>query len=329
MATTIVKKTDSMTTIQSKLDKGGTIKFTTGTYKITKQLKISKNSVIDLNGSTLQRKASIQSIFLNKVTGSTKGYNGDGNISIINGTFEGMGGYSYDNLLTFFHSHDITIYNCKFQDILCHGIEINSCKDVRIYGCKFLGFNMKDADSSYLENIQLDYASYIGFVLAGTSRTSKCYDGTGCNNIEIYDNLFSKSNYRDYPYTCIGEHTQLSGIKYRHTNIKIHHNEFHCKINPELKQPCLSIIGMENVKVYENSFECSRVARIYSKTYSYTNAGLKVSPKSGDGICKNVTISCNTIKGCTTNKEAFHQYNKSGEMTHTEIIKTPNTFMKL
>lgn len=322
--TTTINKNDSMATIQSKISKGGTIKFAKGTYKITKQLIIPADTVIDLNDSTLQRKASIHAVFLNKVTKSTKGYNGAGNITIKNGTIEGMGGYTYTNLVTFFHSHDITISNCTFQDILCHGIELNSTKNAKIYNCKFLGYNLRSIEYSHKECIQIDFAYQAGYNLDGSSATSKCYDNTCCENIEICDCLFSKSNYRDYPYACIGTHNQP--VEKKHKNIKIYNNEFHCKINPDLLQPCLSIIGMEDVVVENNKFECSRVARIYSKANSFKNSS-KIEAVDGDGICKNVSIINNEIKGCSTVKEAVHQYNKSGKTNHSNITKKPNSYL--
>lgn len=315
---TLIKLTDSMSAIQTKLNKGRAVTFSPGVYKITKQLTIPEGATIDLNGATLQRKASIQSIFLNKVTKNTVGYNGAGNIIVQNGTFEGMGGYSYDNLLTFFHSHDVTIRNCTFKDILCHAIELNSSCFCRISDCQFLGYNLRSASDAYKECIQLDHAGYSGFVLSGSTSKSKCYDGTCCQHIVISNNLFTKSVYRDYPYVCIGEHSQLRGT-YKHKDIEIRGNEFHCKQNPELKQACISIISMEDVTVTDNVFDCSRVARIYSKPYSYKLNGTQVDSKSGDGICSNVVIKGNKISGCTK-KNAFQIYNKSGNIDHKNII---------
>ena len=129
---TVVNLKDSMSKIQSKLNNKGIVKFTPGTYKITKQLIIPQDTTVDLNGATLQRKGNLQSIFLNKVSSKATRYSGDGNITIKNGTLEGMGGYSYDNLLTFFHSHDIIIENVTFKDTLCHALEIIHLK---VYMC--------------------------------------------------------------------------------------------------------------------------------------------------------------------------------------------------
>ena len=327
MGTTIGLK-DSMKTIQSKLDKGGDIVFTKGTYKITKQLLLAPNSNINLNEAVLQRKASIQSIFLNKVVSLSTAYSAAGNIVIKNGTFEGMGGYSYDNLVTFFHSHDITIDSCIFKDILMHGIELNSTRDTVIKNCQFLGYNLRSKDDAYNECIQLDHAGFSGFVLSGSTKSSKCYDGTCCKNIEIKNCYFGKSNYRDYPYACIGQHSQLRNAIVKHTNIKIHDNEFYCKLNSDLKQPCLSIINMVNVEVVNNKFDCSRVARIYSKSTSYKFNGTSVTAGEGDGICSNITITKNTISSCKNSSAAFHVYNQSSKnSTHTSIIKKGNTYI--
>ena len=318
-----------MSTIQSKLNNGGLIKFTKAVYKITKQLVIPKNTTIYLNGATLQRKACIQSVFINKVTFKSTGYNADGNIKIMNGTIEGMGGYTYDNLVTFFHSHDILIQNVTFKDILCHGIEFNSSKTCRVVDCSFLGYNMKDEENSYKESIQIDFAGYSGFVLSGTSKTSACYDGTCCEQIEIVNCKFNKSNTRDYPYACIGSHSQLAGLPNKHKDIRIRNNEFHCKINSEIKQACISITNMSNVIITNNIFDCNRVARIYSKNYSYDLAGKKKTAIDGDGICNNITIEGNFIYNCKNKTEAFQQYNKSGKTNHKKISKDSNTFAVL
>lgn len=321
---TVVNLKDSMSKIQSKLNNKGIIQFTKGTYKITKQLIISQDTIVDLNGATLQRKGNLQSIFLNKASSKATRYSGDGNITIKNGTLEGMGGYSYDNLLTFFHSHDVIIENVTFKDTLCHALEINSSQGVHVQNCNFLGYNLKDIDSAYKEMIQIDHAGYSGFVLSGSTKKSKCYDGTCCENIRINNCTFSKSNYRDYPYACIGEHSQLSG-NHKHKNIIIHDNIFNCKINADLIQACLSFTAMENVEVSNNDFVCNRVARIYSKNYSYLPNGDKVEAKSGDGICKGIRISNNTIHGCDS-KTAFQVYNKSGKSNHKDIMKVGNNY---
>ena len=321
---TVINLKDSMSKIQSKLNNKGIVQFIKGTYKITKQLIIPSDTTVDLNGAILQRKGNLQSIFLNKVSSKAIRYSGDGNITIKNGTLEGMGGYSYDNLLTFFHSHDIIIENVTFKDILCHALEINSSQGVHIHNCNFLGYNLKDIESAYKEIIQIDHAGYSGFVLSGSTKKSKCYDGTCCENIRINNCTFSKSNYRDYPYACIGEHSQLSG-NHKHKNIIIHDNIFNCKINEDLIQACLSFTAMENVEVSNNTFYCNRVARIYSKNYSYLPNGDKVEAKSGDGICKGIHISNNTIHGCDS-KTAFQIYNKSGKSNHKDIMKVGNNY---
>ena len=321
MAATVVKLSDSMSTIQSKLNKYDVIQFERGVYRITKQLILNANQTINLNGSTLQRKGNIQSIFLNKVTKNTTKYNGAGNITISNGVFEGMGGYSYDNLLTFFHSKNITILGVTFRDTLCHAIEFNSCYNSAVRSCTFEGYNSQGPDYAFREVIQIDHASAGGFFLSGSSKTSPCYDGTMCSNIRIENNLFTKSQYRGYPLACIGEHTQLYGGA-QHLGIYIIGNEFHCR-RTDLKQACLSIIEMKEVYIKNNKFDCDKVARIYSKAESYKTNGSKVTCQTGDGVNENVYITDNLIS-CDTG-DAFTQYYKSGKK-HTNITKKRNTF---
>ena len=285
-----IKLTDSMSTIQKKLNKGGDIIWQNGVYDITKQLILKANSVINLNGSRLRRCANIQSIFLNSCKTSTTKYNGAGGIRITTGTFEGMGKYSPDNLVTFFHSHDIVITNCTFLDTRCHAIELNSTKNVTIENCNFLGCN---TDEVYKEIIQIDTAYAGGFWKDGSSIKSKCYDGTTCENIAINHCIFNKSNSRDYPKACIGTHTQIIDGR-THKNIKIFQNYFFCGN----EQACLSLIGMEDVQILSNYFEqYGRVARIYNKDYSYNLVGEKVAPKSGDGKCKDIRFINNVCNG--------------------------------
>ena len=304
---TTIKKTDTMSQIQNKLNKGGDIKFQKGTYKIKKQLIIPKNTTINLNGSTLQRCASIQSVFLNKVDENTTGYNGAGNIVIRNGTIEGMGGYSYDNLVTFFHSKGIKVSGVTFRDSLCHALEFNACSDVMVSDCKFLGYNLQSVDYTYRELIQIDWAGVSGFFLESSCGLSDCYDGTMCSNINIHDCVFNKSDYRDYPYACVGTHTQQYQGK-QHYKISILNNEFHCKHN-KAEQPCLSIIGMNDVNISGNKFDCDKVARIYSKTESYLTNGDKVPYANGDGWCNGVVIQNNLIS--CKESDAFTVKNKT------------------
>lgn len=322
MATqTLIKKTDSMTQIQTKLKNKGLIKFEKGIYKITRQLILDKDTTVDLNGSTLKRCASIQSIFLNRVSKGNTGYSAAGNITIKNGIVEGMGGYSYDNLITMFHAKNIYFGQVTFKDALCHAIELNACSDVTITNCNFLGCNLQKTDYAYREQIQIDHAGAGSFFLSSSSKTSACYDKTPCANITISNCFFGKSEYRDYPYACIGNHTQMyQGVQ--HSNINIINNEFHCK-HSSLEQPCLSIISMRDVTIQYNRFDCDKVARIYSKTESYKTNGSKVSYYEGDGVCNNVFIANNMIS-CSQDS-AFKQSSKTGKK-HKNITKTSNTY---
>lgn len=310
---------DSMAVIQQKLNKGGTITWQKGTYDIKKQLILKAKSVINLNGARLRRCANIQSIFLNDCKTSTKAYNGDGDITITNGTFEGMGKYSPDNLVTFFHSHHIAILNCTFLDTRCHAIEINSSCDVVILGCKFLGYNTEEP---HKEMIQMDAAYIGGFWKEGSSRKSKCYDGTMCKNITIEECVFDKSSSRDYPKACIGTHTQIVGGR-MHRNIAIQNNTFTCIGN----QSCLSLIGMTDVVIHRNTFnQYGRVARIYNKDFSYNLLGEKVAPKETDGRCTNICFDNNLCTGSLGDNKCTGLYIDNSCADNIKIIN--NEFEK-
>ena len=313
--------TDSMDKIQKKLNKGGSICFQQGTYKITKQLILKEGSYITLNGSTLKRCGNIQSIFLNECSAKTTAYKGAGKITLINGTLEGMGSYSADNLLTFFHSHDIHIECMTFLDYLCHAIEINSTKNVQIVNCKFLGCNAREL---WQEAIQIDTAYAKGFFKSGSTVKSKCYDGTICEGVTIVGCEFDRSNYRTFPSACIGTHTQITNGK-RHKAIKILQNRFKC----DRQGYCLSLIGMEDVEINSNYFErCGHVARIYNKYESYTLQGDKVKPKESDGICKDISFIDNIESGYTGDNKCSGIYAIALYDPHEDISVISNEFIK-
>lgn len=316
-----IKLTDTMAQIQKKLNKGGNICFQYGIYNITKQLVIKAGTFITLNGSTLRRSADIQSIFINDCTAKTKGYKGAGKITILNGTFEGMGKYAPDNLLTFFHSHDIHIEGVTFLDNRCHAIELNATKDVEIIRSKFLGCNTAQP---YQEAIQIDAAYAKGFFKAGSTVNSKCYDGTVCSNINIENCTFDKSNFRKRPSACIGTHTQILGGA-RHTGIKIFNNTFNCD---ELGN-CLSFIGMEDVQVLSNYFKhCGRIARIYNKEYSYDLKGNQVKPQNSDGVCKDILFYDNLEQYAGEENKCVGIYAISVSDPHEDIQVVSNQFIK-
>lgn len=319
---TTILLTDSMDKIQKKLNKGGEIKFQYGTYKITKQLILKNKSNINLNGAVLRRNASIQSIFLNECSAKTKAYKGAGNITIYNGTFEGMGSYSHDNLVTFFHSHDILIENVTFLDNLCHALEINSSKNVEIANCKFLGNNTEKA---YKEIIQIDGAYAVGFWLNGSTKKSKCYDGTMCEDIIITGCEFNKSKYRNAPSVCIGTHTQLVGGK-QHKDIQILHNTFVC----DGSSNCISLIGMRDVYIYSNYFtHCGRIVKIFNKDHSYSLTGDPVYTEQADGICENIKIKDNVKLDAAETFKCSCVYGVSvSEEPHIGIEVISNKFEK-
>jgi len=317
---TEVKLSDSMSTIQKKLNKGGDIVFQGGIYKITQQLIIPADTTLHLVGATLKRCGNIQSIFLNKCKTSTTGYKGAGNITIWGGTLEGMGSYNHDNLLTFFHSHDIKVIGVKFLDTLCHAVELNACKDVEIENCQFFGNN---AEEEYQEMIQIDSAYAVGFWLSGSSKKSKCYDGTPCMNVTIIGCKFDKSDYRTYPKACIGTHTQLyQGEPHRY--IKILQNYFNCQGGV-----CLSLIGMSEVSVFSNYFTgASRIARVYNKDYSYKLDGTKVKPTKADGVCQDIKFKDNILLESYGDKPCPGIYAKALEDPHEGIEVVGNKFDK-
>ena len=87
----------------------------------------------------------------------------------------------------------------------------------------------------------------------------------------------------------------MLGIEFlEQNNINITNNQFNCNDD----QYCLSIIGMKNVNVINNTFtNCNKVARIYLKDYSYDLQGNKVDPGENDGFSTNIIFDSNKGNG--------------------------------
>lgn len=322
----LIKKIYTMQQIQVILNRGGLITFEPGIYKITRQLILPSSTQVNLNGAVLRRTGNIQSIFINKVSSKTTGYQGSGKITIENGTLEGMGGFQYDNTLTLFHSNNVLLNNIKFLDCCgSHSVEVNACSNIIIRNCSFLGYN-SNPKATFREQIQIDFAGYSEFVLSGTTKTSKCYDGTHCKNITIENCIFDKSSSRPGCNAAIGNHAACSNGK-RHIGIKIRNNKIK-GYGIDKNQCGINLTSMQDVSIEKNHIEgFGRAIRIFAPAYFYTPKGQKIVDIASSGFCKNITISNNTILANVgkLKSSGIYSYCKSNS-EHQNIMIRQNTF---
>ena len=134
---------DDSSALQSAVNEKGLILFSSEkTYKVTSTIRLSKDTILDLNGATIL--STNKHLFFNFQADDTfTGYNGNGNITIRNGTIIG-------GALSFAHGKNIRLENVIFMNSLNdHFLEVAGCNDYVITGCQFIG--MTDVQTSVYE----------------------------------------------------------------------------------------------------------------------------------------------------------------------------------
>lgn len=174
--------TDDTNNIQQCLNVGGPIICTSESYLITNPLRIKGNTVIDLNGSVWE--CSDYHVLYNFLNDdSFTGYNGNGNITIKNGTIRG-------GCISFIHGNKILIENVNFENCLNdHFIEICACSNFVIKNCTFTG--MQYLANRTLEYINIDPCNRDAFPHFADGNETP-YDGTVNKHIVIDDNVFKR-----------------------------------------------------------------------------------------------------------------------------------------
>lgn len=206
--------TDDSVALQSALNEKGIVVFKNGVaYKVTQTLRINKDTTIDLNGSTILC-TNKHLLFNFANTDTFTGYNGNGNITIKNGTIIG-------GAISFGHGENIWLENIKFKDSLNdHFLEIAGCKNYVVEGCSFIG--MADSQTSVYEYINVDPCTRPAFPWLPDG--SAFYDGTKNDGISINNCYFSLgSDDYEYGFNAFGVHG-VAGQSVKHKNIRLTNN---------------------------------------------------------------------------------------------------------
>lgn len=182
--------------------------------KISSTISIYSNTYLDMNGSTILRDYSTNSVLFKAGRNEAyNGYDGYGNITIANGTIDGWDNLqtpSEGNLLRFGHSKNILLENLTFVDNCnTHFLEIGASKDVTVKNCTFKNQNLVNGKTEASEAVQIDALSKDGFVLYDY------YDGTSCNNINFINCDFNNVT------RGIGSHAVILGDTGIYKNINI------------------------------------------------------------------------------------------------------------
>lgn len=187
--------------------------FPAGTYRCDSYIRVQHDTLIQLHPDAVIQNnlSSGNCLLMNGELGNSTyatGYDGDGNITIRGGTFDGAlrtAMPANNEAMAFGHARDIRIENVNFinnrQD---HFIEFNACADVRVLNCTF--DNTTVTSPGTRESINIDYSFSSGFPHFGG------YDATPCTDVLIQGCTFTNGD------VSVGSHSEPTAGG--HTNIR-------------------------------------------------------------------------------------------------------------
>ncbi len=282
--------------IQSAVNQKGVILCDTGkTYKVTSVIRFPKDVVLDLNGSTIL--SEYKHLFFNFKSTDTgfTGYNGNGNITIRNGTIIG-------GAISFAHGENILLENVHFKNSLNdHFLEIAGCKNYRIINCSFIG--MENLNTSVLEYINLDHCRYNNFPWMTSG--DAFYDNTPNSGVHVLNCKFGlgTGDYA-YGYNAFGVHS-VTGLVTQHTDITLDGCEIYAFTGCGIR-----LNGMNNIYVNNNRIEtaghgiwigdqgsCDTI--VIKNNFVVSSSGEKIKKTSGGYT--NLTVVGNSTAGTIDN----------------------------
>ena len=282
--------TDDTTAIQNAVNKQGLIIFDTDkTYKVTSVIRINKDTIIDMNGSTIHSTSNHLFFNFKSTDTSFTGYNGNGNICIKNGTIIG-------GAISFAHGENILLENVHFKNSLNdHFLEIAGCKNYHIRDCSFVG--MEYLTTSVLEYINLDHCRYQNFPWMTSG--DAFYDNTPNKTLNIHNCKFCHgSGDYDYGYNAIGVHS-VTGLSTNHEDITISDCEIY-----DFTGCGIRLNGMTNIYVNNNRVETVGDGIVIGDVGSCTGITIKnnyVVSSSGAKLVKTANRYSNlTVVGNST-----------------------------
>ncbi|MBT2736170.1 right-handed parallel beta-helix repeat-containing protein [Bacillus sp. ISL-7] len=215
---------DDTVIIQSALDKASTLAFPSkvvipaGTYKLTAELLIKKNTYLELHPNAVLKRSHNGNIIRNyRTTDSFAGYNGNGNIVIDGGTFDcnGANFTTTCNGIALAHAEHIQIRNITIKDVVNgHAIEATGIRHWSVRNSKFLGYKDTDTTHYYNEAIQVELTNEAGYV-------GNLDDYTPSHFGVVEGCYFANSGTSGFsPYPCgVGAHGAAANIWYDYISV--------------------------------------------------------------------------------------------------------------
>ncbi|EGL83742.1 parallel beta-helix repeat-containing protein [Caldalkalibacillus thermarum TA2.A1] len=193
-------------------DGGGIVYVPDGVYAIKSTLKIYKNTALILSKNAVIKRMDNFSPMLLNGDGGVGGYDGDGNIIIDGGVWDGNKDQfptQFSHML-FGHARNIIVQNCiMLNNYNSHFIELNAVSGGKVVNCIFDGFSGERRTEALQIDLMLDENTFPYF---------GPYDKTPCRDILVQGCTFRNCD------RGVGSHTTEVG--YPHTNIRILGNHF-------------------------------------------------------------------------------------------------------
>ena len=312
--------------IQSALNKardngGGTVYVPSRLYQLDNELIIYSNTTLWCEDGAILKRTKDGYIIMNGERGkSYSKYNGNGNIKLINGVYDGNAQSSNVGVgsnIVFAHADNIVIENVTVKNSNSHHIEINSSKNVTINNCKLIGGL---ASLTFQEAIQLDLSTRGGFSAFGD------YDNTPCENIYITNNYFGDSKELPSVLRGVGSHSTRIGALMK--NIYIENNIFE-----GCRDWCIQLLSYTDTYINNNTFKnCSSGIIIYPVDSGNINHMIDINDNVTTTLqhCKNINVINNSFIGVKT-KQVIYSYgredigNEHINVTGNKIINANNT----
>lgn len=287
---------------------GGTVNVPAGTYKITSRLSMGANTALIADDNVTYLRHYNGGFLSNNlgITGSVTNYQGNGNIIIDGGIWEGnsIAFYNAFNAIEIGQGDNIKIRNCTFTDVVrAHAVDLSACRNVWFENNKFLGFaaaktspdgygtssDTLAADRTFSEAVQTDAHTPASFSFGAL-------DGTPCVNVFFRNNVVGPNPARnDNTFTSwgagIGAH---GGVNNRYAqNIVVEGNTFADCIFAGVRP--FKWVG---VSVTGNVFRgCVRCVHVTPTTWNSVSANNPDGSLSGQGQAgSDYTITGNTFE---------------------------------
>lgn len=247
-----------------------------GTYIINRPLKIYSNTWLYMKGATIVRNFSVGFMFRNALQNPAGGYDGERNIIIEGGCFDGNTNSSstpFSNV-RLGHIRNLWINGVEFRDNYNgHLLEIGGAQNVTIENCTFHEYyGLKEKEAIQLD-VMNNKEAFVHF---------DPFDDTACDNVVIRNNKFYDL------MRGLGSHSATVGVYY--TNVLISGNTFE-----NITSTAMIMQNYKNCLVEDNTMQNVGNGIDFKYMTPLEYSGYNAPVAGWDGIENRINDNANTI----------------------------------